>query len=77
MPEGDAVRMDKGEGGMMGELEILKRALGLAVEYAREAHASDKISGADSVSVAYAAGRYDGLKQALDILGDVESGRLN
>jgi len=77
MPAGDAVRMDKGEGGIMGKLEILKRALGLAVEYAREAHASDKASGADSVSVAYSAGRYDGLKQAIEILSDVESGRLD
>lgn len=60
----------------MTELETLEKAIGLALGYARDAHDRDKESGADSVSIAYDAGRYDGLKQALDILGDVRGGRL-
>lgn len=51
----------------MTDLDKLEAALVLAMDYARDAAASGE---------AYAAGRYDGLKQALEVLDDVRRGRL-
>jgi uncharacterized membrane protein len=47
------------------DIDRFRKALSQAQERAREVHETNRATGAEAVSVAFDAGRYDGLSQAL------------
>lgn len=55
----------------MTDTERVRKAIDSALWDAREVHESNEKAGAALESIAYDAGRCDGLKQALEIIGDI------